>query len=191
MYVSHSRPFRFSTAFPSTSRRRVHRPARTFRLRQVDPAQCHRRPARRRRGADLDQRKERHLGGAQGSRHRHGVPVLCALSPHERAREHVLRPEDGEDAEARDREARRPGRPSFCRSCLSSTGARTSSPAASASVSPSAARWCAMPPCSCSTSRSPTSMRNCATSCASRSSGCMPGSARPRWSMSRTTRSRP
>ena len=35
---------------------------------------------------------QRHLGGAQGPRHRHGVPVLRALSAHERAREHVLRP---------------------------------------------------------------------------------------------------
>ncbi len=32
------------------------------------------------RRPDLHQGQERHLGGAQGPRHRHGVPVLCALS---------------------------------------------------------------------------------------------------------------
>ena len=98
-----------------------------------------------------------------------------ALYPaHERAREHVLRPADGEDAEARDREARRQGGRAAADRAICSTAAPTSSPAASASASRSAARWCAMPPCSCSTSRSPTSMPSCATSCASRSSGCMP-----------------
>ena len=40
---------------------------------------CHRRPARHQRRADLDRRQERHLGGAEGPRHRHGVPVLRAL----------------------------------------------------------------------------------------------------------------
>ena len=53
--------------------------------------------------------QERHLGGAEGPRHRHGFPVLRALPAHERAREHVLRPEDGEDAQARDRAAGRAG----------------------------------------------------------------------------------
>ena len=82
---------------------RVRGPPRTFWLRQVDPAQRRGRVARRGIRADLDRRQERHLGGAQGPRHRDGVPVLCALPANERAREHVVRPEDGEDAEARDR----------------------------------------------------------------------------------------
>ena len=41
---------------------------------------CHRRPARHHRRPDLHRRQERHLGRAQGPRHRHGVPVLRALS---------------------------------------------------------------------------------------------------------------
>ncbi len=56
-------------------------------LRQVHAAQLHRGAARHHRGADLDQGQERHLGGAQGPRHRHGVPVLRALSADERARQ--------------------------------------------------------------------------------------------------------
>ena len=55
-------------------------------------AQLHRRPARHHRRPDLHQGQERHLGGAQGPRHRHGVPVLRALSADDRAREPVLRP---------------------------------------------------------------------------------------------------
>ena len=56
--------------------------------------------------ADLDRRQERHLGGAEGPRHRHGVPVLRALPAHDRAREHVVRPEDGEDAASAEIEQR-------------------------------------------------------------------------------------
>ena len=52
------------------------------------------------------------------------------------------------------------------------SASRPPCPAASASASPSAARWCAMSTSSCSTSRCPTSTPSCARSCASRSSGC-------------------
>ena len=41
--------------------------------------ELHRRPARHHRRPDLHQGQERHLGGAEGPRHRHGVPVLRAL----------------------------------------------------------------------------------------------------------------
>ena len=44
---------------------------------------------------DLDRRAQRHLGGAEGPRHRHGVPVLRALPAHDGAREPVVRPADG------------------------------------------------------------------------------------------------
>ena len=50
---------------------------------------AHRRPARRFRRPDLDRRQERHLGGAEGPWHRHGVPVLRALSADDGAREHL------------------------------------------------------------------------------------------------------
>ena len=48
----------------------------------------------------------------------------------------------------------------------SSSASRTRSPAGSASAWRSAARSCATPRCSCSTSRSPTSTRRCASACA-------------------------
>ena len=67
---------------------------------------------------------------------------------------------------------------------------RASSPAASASASPWAARSCATRRSSCSTSRCRTSTPSCASPCAPRSRSCTSGSAPPP-STSRTTRSRP
>jgi energy-coupling factor transporter ATP-binding protein EcfA2 len=81
-------------------------------------------------------------------------------------------------AEGRDR-ARVAAPPRSCRSSRCSTASRRSCPAASASASPSAGRWCATSTSSCSTSRCPTSTPSCAPSCASRSSGCTSGSATP------------
>ena len=49
-------------------------------------------------------------GRAGQTRPRHGVPVLRALSPHERARQHRLRAQDGQAARRR-RSSRRCGRP--------------------------------------------------------------------------------
>ena len=59
-----------------------------------------------------------------------------------------------------------------------SIAGRPSFPAASASASRSAARWCASRRFSCSTSRCPTSTRSCACRCASNWRSCMPSSAR-------------
>ena len=39
-------------------------------------------------------------GRSQGPRHRDGVPILRALPAHERARQHVVRPQDGQDPKA-------------------------------------------------------------------------------------------
>ena len=122
--------------------------------------------------ADLHQGQERHLGGAQGPRHRHGVPVLCALSADDGEGEPVLRAEERRRAQGRDRAGASRAPPRSCRSSRCSSASRRSSPAASASASPSAARWCATSTCSCSTNRSPTSTPSCARNCASRSSGC-------------------
>ena len=85
--------------------RRVHRPPRRIGLRQVHAAERHRRPARHRGRPDLDRRQERHLGGAGRSRHRHGVPVLRALSAHDGGGKPHLRAEDRARAARRDREA--------------------------------------------------------------------------------------
>ena len=49
--------------------------------------------------------------GADGPRHRDGVPELRALSAHERVRQHGLRPEDAEIRQGRDRQAGAARRP--------------------------------------------------------------------------------
>ena len=103
--------------------------------------------------ADLDRRPQRHLGRAQGPRHRHGVPVLLALPAHERRDEHVLRAPDREGPQGRDQSAASPRPRSSCNSIRCCRASPPNSPAASASASPSAARWCATSTCSCSTSR--------------------------------------
>ena len=112
-------------AQPRCRRGRVHRAARPLRLRQVHPAQLHRRPARHHRRADLrstgknvtwEEPKDRGIGmvfqsyalyphndGARGT-----CPSACA-SP---------------AAEAGDRQARRAGRRDSCRSSRCSTASR-------------------------------------------------------------------
>ncbi len=166
-------------AQPRHRRRRIPRAARAVRLRQVDLAELHRRPARHHRRPDLHQGQERHLGGAEGPRHRHGVPVLRALSADDGGEEPLLRPAGRRHAEGRDRRAHRSAPRRSCRSSRCCSASRRRSPAASASASPSAARWCATSTCSCSTSRCPTSTPSCARNCASRSSGCTSGSTTP------------
>ena len=123
-------------------------------------------------GPDLHQGQERHLGGAQGPRHRHGVPVLRALSADDGEGQPVLRPEERRRCPRTRSTSASRAPPRSCRSSRCSSASRRSSPAASASASPSAARWCATSTCSCSTSRCPTSTPSCARNCASRSSGC-------------------
>ena len=75
-----------------------------------------------------------------------GVPVLRAVSAHERARQHRLRPEDGRAAARPKSTARSRPRPRILQPRRPiSTASRASSPAASASVSRSAGRSCAQP----------------------------------------------
>ena len=71
--------------------RRVRDPRRAVRLRQVDRA-AHDRGARgHHRGRAAYRRRRGERQGAEGPRHRDGVPELRALSAHERARQHGLR----------------------------------------------------------------------------------------------------
>ena len=79
-------------------------------LRQVDAAAHDRRPRGGDGGPDLDRRARRHRPGAEGPRHRDGLPDLRALPAHERAPEPRLRPQGAADAEGRDRAAGRRGR---------------------------------------------------------------------------------
>ena len=61
-------------------------------------------------GRDRDRRPRRQHAGAQGPRHRDGVPELRALSAHERVRQHGLRAQDPRLQEGRHQGARRPRR---------------------------------------------------------------------------------
>ncbi len=60
---------------------------------------------------DDDRRSGGQRGRAEGPRHRHGLPELRAVPPHDRVRQHRVRAQVGEGAEGRDRHrasARRP-----------------------------------------------------------------------------------
>ena len=87
------------------------------------------------------QRRQR--PGAQGPRHRDGLPELRAVPAHDRAREHGLRAQAGQDARGRDQPAGRRGRQDPRPRGSTWTASRPTSPAASASASPWAARSCA------------------------------------------------
>ena len=141
-------------------------------LRQVDAAQLHRRPPRHHRRADLHQGQERHLGGAEGPRHRHGVPVLRALPADDGAREPLVRAEERRPAAGTRSTSASSAPRRSCRSSRCSSASPPRSPAASASAWRSAGRWCATSTCSCSTSPCRTSTPSSAPSCGSRSSGC-------------------
>ena len=160
-------------------RRRVHRHRRAIGLRQVDAA-AHGGGARGDHiGRDHDRRPHRQQPGAQGPRHRDGVPELCALSAHERVRQHGLRTQD-----ARHRQGRHRGRRCSVQRAFSSWGrcssaSHASCPAGSASASRWAERSCASRRCSCSTSHCRTWTPSCACRCASRSRKCT-GTSRPR-----------
>ena len=88
---------------PGRRRRRVHDSRRTVGLREVDRAADGRRTRGHHRRRAEDRRPGRQRQGAEGPRHRDGVPELRAVSAHDRAREHGLRAEAGEDAGGRDR----------------------------------------------------------------------------------------
>ena len=70
---------------------RVHRACRTFGLRQIDSAGDDRGTRDDLVRRDPHRRPAGQFGRAEGPRHRDGVPVLCALSDHDRAPEHHLR----------------------------------------------------------------------------------------------------
>ena len=115
----------------------------------------------------------------QGPRHRHGLPVLCALPAHERSRQPGLRVAAPVGAARRDRtpgegggrhaRALRPAR----------SQAACAVRAGNASAWRSAGRSCATPRSFCSTSRCPTSTRRCASRPAARSASSTAGSAQP------------
>ena len=95
---------------PGHRRRRVRHPGRPVGLREVDDAEHDRRPGGHHRGRAAHRRPGGEQQGAQGPRHRDGVPELRAVPAHDRAGEHGLRAEAGQDAAGRDRrEGRRGG----------------------------------------------------------------------------------
>ncbi len=120
--------------------------------------------------ASEDRRRGRQRQGAEGPQPRDGLPELRAVPAPDGVREH--RVPDAAEVERpqrqRDRRARA-GR----RNCSSSTSTSSASPRTSRAVSGSASRWaarsCATPARSSSTSRCRTSTRSCADRCAPRS----------------------
>ena len=163
-------------AGPRHRRRRVRDPRRPVGLREVDGAADDRRARghHRRRAADRRRRGQRQ--GAEGPRHRDGVPELRALPAHDRARQHGLRAQAREGAQGGDQQEGRRGRAHPRPRRSTSTASRRTCPAASASAWPWAARSCATRRRSSWTSRSPTSTRSCACRCAPRSRASRTGS---------------
>ncbi len=140
-------------------------------------------------GEISDRRSRRQHAGAEGPRHRDGVPELRAVPAYERVRQHGVRPEDPRHEPRRTSTRRSSARRKYSSSARCSSASRGSFPAGSASASRWAARSCASPRCSCSTSPCRTSTPSFACRCASRSRSCIGDWARPACT-SRTTRSR-
>ena len=92
---------------PDARQGRLSRAGRPVRLRQVDPAQHHRRPRVDQLGRDPHRRPGDQRSAPVQARHRHGVPVLRALSQHVGRAEHGLRHGDARRAEARARQGGR------------------------------------------------------------------------------------
>ena len=113
-------------------------------------------------GRAVDRRQGRQRRARQGTRHRHGVPVLRALSAYEREGKSGLRAAPPRGCARGDRAARhrRRGDARPLRAC--SIASRTPSPAASVSAWRWDARSCAIRKCSCSTNRCRISMPPCA-----------------------------
>ena len=82
-------------------RRRVHDPRRPVGLREVDRAADDRRARGHLRRRAAHRRRRRQREGAEGPRHRDGVPELRALPAHDGAREHGLRAQAGKDPNRR------------------------------------------------------------------------------------------
>ena len=134
--------------------RRVRRDGRSVGLRQIDAAADGRGTRERVGRHDFDRRQSREQAGAEGSRHRDGLPELRALSAHERRAEHGVRAEDRRRG-SRDRStsaSRTPPR-RYSNSNRCSRASRASCRAGSGSASRWAARSCASRPCFCSTNR--------------------------------------
>ncbi len=83
----------------------VHRSGGSLRLRQVHHAADDRGPGGHLRRRAVHRRQADERRGAQGPGHRHGVPELRPVSPHDRVREHGLLPEAEKAAQGRDRPA--------------------------------------------------------------------------------------
>ena len=170
---------------------RIRHARRAVGLRQVDAAAHDRGPRGDLRGRDPDRRARGQRRAAEGARHRHGVPELCALPAYDGRRQHGLLAEAQARAEGRDREHASTRRPAFS-GC--SDSARALSAPALGRPAPARrhgprhrARSAGLPVRRAALqSRRQAARRRCAP----RSRSCTSAS-RPRRSTSRTTRSRP
>ncbi|MCW0415946.1 hypothetical protein NB689_001700 [Xanthomonas sacchari] len=108
------RPGRRARGQLRSGRRRTDGAGRAVGLRQVHAAADDRRPGRDQRRRVAHRRARGQRGGAEGPRHRHGVPELCAVPAHDRGREpgvraQAARREQGGHPPARGRRRRHPG----------------------------------------------------------------------------------
>ena len=154
---------------PRHRRQRVPRARRTVRLREVDRS-AHGGGSgddHQRRAADRRPRRQRCR--AEGPGHRHGLPELCAVPPHDGVRQHRLRPQAGPGSQAGDRQpgAQGGGDPRARAVPLPQARAALGRPAPAGGDGPGdrapagrRSSW---------TSRCPTSTRSCASRCGPRS----------------------
>ena len=140
---------------------RVPRPPRALRVRQDHPAPDDRRSGAAHRGRDPARRRGRQRPSSPGPAHRHGVPVLCPLSPHDGGQQHRLPPQGAGHGPRGAHQERWSGPPVCSGSSGCSNDGPVSSPVGSASGWPWRGPSCASPRCSSSTSRSPTSTPSC------------------------------
>ena len=99
---------------------RIRHPCRSVGLRKVDPAAHDRRAGEHHQRPNQDRRQGGQRPGAEGARHRHGVPELRALSADDGCAEHGLCARDGRTSRSRRSRGRwiRRRRSSVCSRCL-------------------------------------------------------------------------
>ena len=169
---SPSAPSRSSTRRTSRSERASSWSGRPLGLRQVDAPYHHSGPGGKTSGAIPIRGRSDDRGAAQGSRHRDGVPILCALPGYDRRRKHRLRVEMAECPSANAKKGSKGGSPPADR-----TPARPQArpalrrPAPTRSDGPGAGAQPAR--CSSSTSRYRTSTPSSGSRCGPRSRSCM------------------
>ncbi len=138
---------------PGDSSRGNLRPARRFRLGQIDATAHARRLRAPDRRADSARRCRHHRHAAVRTADQHDVPVLCAVPAHDGGAEHRLRPQAGPFARQRNRCPCRRNAAAGAHDPIRKNANPISCPAASVSVWHWRVRWPSGRSCCCSTNR--------------------------------------